>query len=110
VVQSNPDIDIDDIAFGLYANRQTALGGRGCGTPFGGSMEACREVFTPVANLFRSPSVPEAEVTAVCRKLGIKALVVQDTDPVWRLPGSWICKMQPLAANRFARAYLIDLE
>lgn len=108
VVQFNPRGELDYFMFALYSNRQTFAVGTTCGTEFGGDMNLCRQVFPQVDDIFRSGSLSAQDVNALCQRFGISALVVNSIDPVWALPGSWIWKMQPAAANEFTRAYVMN--
>jgi hypothetical protein len=106
VLQTNPDRQKDDFYFELYARRQVAAAGLGCGTSFGGSQKACDEALPDIIKLFRKGSgLSPEDVRDSCKKLGIDALIVADTDPVWEQPDSWVWKAPPLASNNYARAF-----
>lgn len=107
VVEFNSESDIDYFEFGLFSSRPAFAVGKTCGTEFGGDMDLCKQVFPQVSDIFRLPSLSEQDVSAMCQKFGISALVVNSIDPVWSFPDSWIWKAQPVAANEFARAYVI---
>ena len=51
-------------------------------------------------------NLDSAQVDEVCRKLSIDALVVKDTDSVWKDKSSWVWKKEPLIGNAYAPAFL----
>lgn len=104
VVQHNPDIFID-LPSGLYGNRQVAAADRLYGPLFGIPPEMYRPVSSAVSALFASRTVGREDVSQVCRQFGITALVVKDTDPIWRHPGSWVFKETPVFNNRSTRVF-----
>ncbi len=108
-VQENPDLD-DPIYYGLYANRQTVVGGATCGSAFGGDPQACGPAFATVAALFSARGAGAEEAADVCRKWKIDALVVTSGDPAWKAAGSWVWKMQPVIATDFARAFVMTAQ
>jgi hypothetical protein len=56
--------------------------------------------------LFRKPSSAEsAGLDSVCRVYGIKVMLVDDSDPVWKDRDSWVWKREPLLANDYVRAF-----
>jgi hypothetical protein len=109
----------------LYYSRYQQLDGMfpGCGTAFGGSEAQCLQLETRIAPLFGNPAplpgqnyfawtnvhVPAltttAAVYALCRDLGIDALVVTGEDPVWSDPNGWPRQMKPVFASDFVAAY-----
>ena len=107
LVQHNPDAYPGDMFYGLYADRQTAVETLGCGAVFGGSAALCPGTLAPIVQLFaQSGNLDSAQVDEVCRKLSIDALVVKDTDSVWKDKASWVWKKEPLIGNAYSRAFL----
>jgi hypothetical protein len=101
VVEHNPQSELGDILHGMYADRQLAAEGLGCGTVLGGDEQICSRNWTALESLFQpSPDSPDS----TCRDLSIDVVVARDTDPIWRDPQSWIWKRHPLAANSMLRA------
>ena len=60
---------------------------------------ACRKL----AGLFALPD--GSNLDATCREYGIDAVVVENSDRVWREPSSWIWSRQPVVANDYVRAF-----
>ena len=107
VIQHNPDADPGDVPYGLYADRQVAAETLNCGAVFGGDPMLCERIIGPIDDLFEKPEgVAARQVDAVCKDLSIDALIVKDTDPVWADGNSWVWKLQPVIANRYARAFV----
>lgn len=107
IVQQNPQTDAGDLFYGLYADRQTAAETWGCGVVFGGDAASCSKIIGPIQDLFEGRQVASpAEVARACHDIWIDALIVKDTDPVWRDKNSWAWKKKPFFANTYARAYL----
>jgi hypothetical protein len=104
VVQHNPDIFVD-LPSGLYGNRQVAAADRIYGTLFGIPAEMYQAVSSAVSPLFTSQTVDNKTVSAICRRFGITALVVKDTDPIWRHPASWVFTETPIFSNRSTRVF-----
>ncbi len=95
IVQHNPNTEAGDLFYGLYADRQTAAETAGCGVVFGGSAALCPGILMPIQELFApSGSLDFAQVDQVCRQLSIAALVVKDTDGVWKDKASWVWKQR----------------
>jgi hypothetical protein len=107
IVQQNPDTNPGDLFYGLYADRQTAADTLPCGVVFGGSAALCTAIMTPIRALFDdSDNLDSSQVDLACRQLSISALVIKDTDRVWRNKGSWVWTRDPLVGNAYARAFL----
>jgi len=102
VVQSNP-FTADLILHMLYSGRDSAAGDGGCGTDFGGDAGICAQRLQKLAPLFDLPD--GSGVNAACREYGIDALVVDDSDPVWHEPSSWIWSRTPALANDYVRVF-----
>jgi hypothetical protein len=103
VLQSNPRTD-DVILHMLYSDHDAAAGNGDCGTDFGGDAGVCALRVRKLGNLFQFPD--GTYLDAACREYGIDAVVVEDLDPVWKEPSSWIWRRQPAVANDFVRAFL----
>jgi hypothetical protein len=102
VLQSNPPTE-DVILHMLYSRHDAAAGDGECGTDFGGDPGVCALRLQRLAGVFQQPG--GGDVDATCREYGIDALVVEDLDPVWREPSSWIWRRQPAVANDYVRAF-----
>jgi hypothetical protein len=107
VVQHNPNQPVGDVFHGLYADRQLAAETPGCGVVFGGDAHRCSEVMPSITAIFDGHEAGDwRRVEAACRELSIAALVVKDTDVVWKDQHSWVWTRPPLVANQRARAVL----
>ncbi|MGO9775817.1 MAG: hypothetical protein ACLPM3_04420, partial [Terracidiphilus sp.] len=103
VLQSNPATE-DVILHMLYSGHDSTAGAGKCGLDFGGDAGACDLRLRELSGLFLPFN--GTNLDAVCREYGIDAVVVEDTDPVWREPTSWIWRRQPAVANDYVRAFL----
>lgn len=104
IVQQNPDTVPGDLPWGLYADRRTVADTLSCDTAMGGDPRECAAAIARIAPLFEGTLQPE-EVDGVCRALGISLLVVKDTDPVWRIPESWVWRRKPDSAGNHVRVF-----
>ena len=104
IVQHNPDVWMD-VPSGLYANRQVVASDRYYGPQFGIRQDMFDPVFSAVAPIFASNSVNRAEVSHLCQRFGIAALVVKDTDPIWSNRDSWMFRESPAFANELSRVF-----
>ena len=102
VLQSNP-IAQDTILQMLYSGHDAAACGSDCGTIFGGDPDLCAPRLQKLNGLFELPD--GSSLDATCREYGIDAVVVEDSDPVWREPSSWIWSRRPAVANDYVRAF-----
>ncbi|MGA7645765.1 MAG: hypothetical protein WBW01_04585 [Terriglobales bacterium] len=102
VLQSNPYTQ-DLILHMLYSGHDSAAGDGGCGTDFGGDAGVCAERLRTLVGLFRRPD--GSDLDATCQEYGIDALVVEDADPVWREPSSWVWSRRPIVANDYVRVF-----
>ncbi|MGB8013041.1 MAG: hypothetical protein WCF68_15615 [Terriglobales bacterium] len=103
VVQSNLAQEDRPILHMLYSGHDTAAGDGECGTTFGGDPDLCDLRVQKLAGLFALPD--GSQLDATCREYGIDAIVVEDLDPVWKNPSSWIWSRPPTVANDFVRAF-----
>jgi hypothetical protein len=118
IVQHNPDIKDGDLLYqdwridifhGLYGHRQVVAADPEYGTLFGIPPVMYKAVSSSIAPLFAdSPAVDEVLVHKVCKEFGISALVVKDTDPIWKNPEGWVWKDKPLFGNNVARVMACD--
>jgi hypothetical protein len=92
VLGQNPNVDVVDIFYGLYADRKTVAGDRNCTIGFGGTVAECAKVRA----LLASPG-------EACRQVPIDFYIVKDTDPAWNmdLPGV-------VFANKFVRIFACE--
>jgi len=102
VLQSNPSTQ-DPILHMLYSGHEAAAGNGGCGTDFGGDASVCALRLQKLVRLFGLPD--GSNLDATCREYGIDAVVVEDSDPVWREPESWVWRRHPVVANDYVRAF-----
>jgi hypothetical protein len=102
VLQSNPTTQ-DPILYMLYSDHDAAAGNGECGITFGGDPGLCAPRLQKIAQLFEVPD--GGNLDATCREYGIDAVVVEDEDPVWREPSSWIWNRRPAVANDYVRAF-----
>ena len=90
IVQYNPD-GATFVPHGLYMARQTAVGLPLCGAVFGGNVSQCKPRMDALVPLFEKPTLARsASVDDLCREYGINAMLVDDTDPVWKQRDSWV--------------------
>jgi len=104
ILQHNPDLYMD-VPSGLYGNRQVVASDRYYGPQFGIRQDMFEPIFSAIAPIFTSNAVNRADVSRLCRRFGIAALVVKDTDPIWNHPESWIFRETPVFANRSSRVF-----
>jgi len=102
VLQSNPSTQ-DPILHMLYSGHDAAAGNGECGTTFGGDPGICALRLEKLAGVFEFPD--GSNLDATCREYGIDAIVVEDSDPVWREKSSWIWSQHPVVANNYVRAF-----
>jgi hypothetical protein len=100
VVQHNPS-GAQDIMAGLYANRQFAIMDLATAATFTGDPASSERVLEPLMALFAGE---RNDPRAVCRQLGIDALVVKDVDPAWNDPAGWVWHTPILAGSDMAIA------
>jgi hypothetical protein len=105
VVQFNP-LEQAYIPHLLYSDHDAIAGMSDCGIAFGGVAGRCTPRMAALTALYANPSlVDSAGLDAICRDYGINVILVEDIDPVWRDPESWVWKRTPLVANSYARAF-----
>jgi hypothetical protein len=109
VLQHNPDRVLGDVFHGMYADRQTAVETPGCGVVFGGEAGECTKVLPSVSRMFDGDATLDWDaIEKSCRSASIDAVVVKDSDRVWRDAGSWVWRRPPFFANRYGRAFLCN--
>jgi hypothetical protein len=107
-LQSNPEGSYFDFYYGLFANRQTVIGDRDCGSVFGGDNANCPPAYAAIRAVFDgNPGETWEGVKTVCGRLSIDALIVTDFDRAWAT-GSWMVQTQPAISGDHVRVYLID--
>lgn len=110
IVQSNPANEFP-ILHMLYSGHDSAAatpaGDPECGTAFGGDPRVCALRMQQLAGLFDLPDGGNGDGNgdAACREYGIGAIVVENSDRVWREPSSWIWSQPPVVANDYVRAF-----
>jgi hypothetical protein len=105
VVQYNP-LAPTYIPHLLYSGHDAAMGMPLCGTAFGGEIRLCKPRVDAIASLFVTPRLADsARLDSTCREYGIGVIVVEDTDAVWKMAGSWVWTRAPLLANDRVRAF-----
>ena len=108
IVQHNPGGQQywGDVFYGLYGDRQSAAGVKGCGAVFGGDAALCPEIIQPIERMFDRPNDFDLSAVArLCRKLSIDYLVLKDTDPAWSTTAGWPSHASPVFSNSFVRIY-----
>ena len=103
VVQHNPNAIPGDLPYGLYADRQVIAETHACGVVFGGEVAPCAPIIAKLESIFAGRQSRD-QASQDCSDLGISALLIKDTDPVWRQRDSWIWRTQPIVANGYMRA------
>jgi hypothetical protein len=104
VLQHNPDVFMD-LPSGLYGNRQVAAAGHYYGPIFGISESVYRPVSQAISAVFTSDTAERRSVSEVCRRFGIAAFIVKDTDPIWSMRDSWVFRELPVFANDSSRVF-----
>ena len=107
VVQYDP-FNADFLQMLIYTHHQIAAATMpDCGAPFGGSAAACARTKALLRTIFAEGSAPvgAGNLDAACRAAFIDVLLVQASDPVWRIPGSWVWQRTPLLANAYVRVF-----
>jgi hypothetical protein len=90
----------------LYSGHDAPMGVSLCGVVFGGDIRRCKPRVDEIASLFVTPEPEDADrLDSTCRQYGIGVIVVEDTDKVWKLPGSWVWTRPALMANEYVRAF-----
>jgi hypothetical protein len=105
IVQYNPD-GATYVPRGLYLLRETAVGSSSCGAVLGGDASRCKSRWELIEPLFENPTPTQsASVDGLCREYAINAILVDDTDPVWKRRESWVWTRTPILANDRVRAF-----
>ncbi len=106
ILQSNP-ATVHPVLHMLYSGHDSAAatpaGDPECGTAFGGDPGLCAVRRQKLEELFEFPD--GGNLDATCREYGIDAVVVENSDRVWREPSSWIWSRHPVVANDYVRAF-----
>jgi hypothetical protein len=103
LVQENPMVP-DAIQQGIYSSWASAARGREYGPSYGGDPAIYSRTEGELRPLFEQP-VYLPYVANVCATTHIAAFVVQDVDPVWRQPDSWIWSASPVFSGKHTRAF-----
>jgi hypothetical protein len=102
-VQANPKVVVNDVMGTIYSERRTVAGDMTCHSVFGGDPRECAPIAAKAAALFpANGAIPASEA---CSSLALDAVVVKDTDDVWRNPNSWVWREQPDYSNSYVRVY-----
>lgn len=106
ILQQNPQVDVQDSFYGLYANRQTVAENISCGTVFGGDPQQCRPISTRLIALFSAGDNSSSQsFVLACRSLPVDFFVAKDTDGAWKDQHSWVWTRTPIFANGFVRLF-----
>jgi hypothetical protein len=100
VAQHNPDVEVEWYA-PLFSSRQAVITDIDLGTLFGTNESEFEAVMDALAPIF----VEGGDVNAVRREFGIDALVVKQSDPVWRDADSWVWQLDMTHSTEAARLY-----
>jgi hypothetical protein len=103
LVQEGP-IVADAIQQGLYSSWPSAARGRDYGPSYGGDPAIYARTEEALRPLFEQ-SVPVAYAAQLCADPRFGAFVIQDFDPAWHKPDSWIWTTPPVYAGKQARAF-----
>jgi hypothetical protein len=104
ILQHNPEVNFQDTAAGLYADRQSAAWDLSCTVTFGGDPGECAPVVAVLRQLY-SAAPPPGSFEHVCSTLPVDILLVKDIDPAWRSRASWVWNRRPLFANEYVRLF-----
>jgi hypothetical protein len=81
------------------------MGDAFCGAAFGGDVAKCRVAFPSITKVFNDPdAVRNLNLDNFCDEFQVNVLVVNDTDPVWKDPRSWVWTRSNLLSNPSMRA------
>jgi len=104
VVQYNP-AGSETVMAHLYSTRQAAMGDPECGSPFGGDLRKCKQMYPYVAAVFNSPeAIRNWSLERLCDEFHINVLVATDADPAWRDRYGWVWIKPALSTNPALRA------
>jgi hypothetical protein len=103
LVQQQPAV-LDAVQQGIYSSWASAERGREYGPSYGGDRSVYDQTEALLRPVFEQP-VDSAYVSRVCAETHIGAIVVQDLDPAWHEPGSWIWSVPPVYFGKHARAF-----
>jgi len=106
LVQEDPMVP-DAIQQGLYSSWPSAARGHDYGPSYGGDPAIYAHTEAALRPLFEQ-AVPLAYAAQLCADPRMGAFVVQDFDPAWRQPGSWIWSTPPVYAGHQARAFTCE--
>ena len=107
LIQQNPNANPQDLFFGLYANRATFIDMPSCGVSFGGSAALCSQLHPQIDALFDTPSpISATQLDSICSRFALSAIVIKDTDPVWRDRTSWAWQRAPHWTSPYTRVFL----
>ncbi len=105
VVQYNPEAAAY-IPHLLYSGHDAAMGMPRCGAVFGGDIARCEQRAAAIEPFFEQ-AIPGdgSRLDDVCTRYGISVVVVEDSDPAWKVPGGWVWNRNTLVSNSYARAF-----
>ena len=103
LVQENPLVP-DPIQQGLYSTWASAARGREYGPSYGGDPAVYFRTEAELGSVFGKTANLES-VANVCANTRIGAFVVQDFDPTWGVPDSWIWSVAPVYSGKHTRAF-----
>jgi hypothetical protein len=106
IIQHNPAV-VKDFYHELYGLRRVIVSDDYFGTLLGIREDHFDPVASSIKNLF-SITADAGSVRDSCREFSINALVVKDTDPVWRNSQSWVWRLEPIFSNGFARVFACE--
>jgi hypothetical protein len=104
IVQYNPEVQVQETAGLLYAERQAVAAETHCLTTFGGDPHECAPLAESLKQLFSASGDAQA-YQRVCSTLPIDILVAKDIDPAWGNHESWVWREQPVFANDYVRLF-----
>jgi hypothetical protein len=105
VVQARPNRN-RAYEFGLYARRRAAVADIHVGQLFGAAERAVVARVVELRPIFENRELSPDQVNALAARYDIRAIVVNESDPVFEASGAWTQKRAPAFSAPRARVYL----
>lgn len=106
VLAHNPDVPVEYF-HALYGHRQVVLSDEHYGALYGISTPMVARVDRVVSRIFAEDASLD-EVRNACATLGVDALVVKSTDPVWSGQHGWVHGCTAVFENEFAKVVRVS--
>ena len=104
VIQHNPNTYIDYYS-ALYGHRQVAVSDQLYGWLYGINPSMYDSTYQTVSSLFDADVDSTESSLSVALKLGIDAIVVKETDPIWADSTHWLNALPVLYSNEWCRVH-----